>query len=234
MWFLLSVQYSIVFDAEKYRHHYNSLPQVEVANANLNSRENFYDFLNEAEKLVTNYGFEKYVGFRLIHKHFELPQFHVMVEELQDIEGIPSLVSQPIEITIASLKGAVPSGWLFSSTSRNIFEFSTDSAVQAGLNTVQSAPKFLDDIEKLLNKYQIEDIMSVSLLRKESLVPQEGQHYLETTFPTASIVQIVNDSESSDGIRTSWTFGKEPRMQRCWAACRWDNSVKQHRKMYHN
>ncbi len=195
--------------------YYNSLPSAGNADDALKSVFNFSDFLEKAEEVVSSYGFEKHTGLRLIHRHFDLNPSQVMVEEFQEVNGNPSLVTSALSVDEARQKSAVPSGWCFNSSPMKIFEFSTDEAVRTGFRDIQTTPEFLEQMEVVIKNYNLENLMSVSLLGKDSLLAGEGQIYEERTYDSQSVVQLVDESlRSAESIRTSWSF-KGPREVAC-------------------
>lgn len=215
-------------DVTEYGRNYNAFPSVEDADDSLKGKAFFGDFLAKAGEIVLSYGFEKHTGLRLIHRHFDLEPSRVMVEEFQDEDG-PSLVTSSLPIAEARLKGAVPSGWVFGSSATTVFEFSTDEGVRSGLREIQSTPEFLEQMEKAMKDFGFENLMSVSLLRKDSLFATEGQYYQEITLPSNSVVQIVEgDWRESEGVRTSWSF-RGPKTLKCEYICYRDASG--HRRM---
>ncbi|MCE2716214.1 MAG: hypothetical protein ACK4V2_04250 [Pseudomonadota bacterium] len=218
-------------DISEHTSRYNSLLSVEDADDTLKRYSCFPEFLAKAEEVVLSYGFEKHTGVRLMHRHFELPSDSVMVEEFQEVSGVSSLVTSTVPVTEARLKNAVPSGWVLNSSSIGIFEFSTDEAVRQGFRDIQTTPEFLEQMEKTIKDYNLENLMSVSLLKKDSLFATEGQYYQERTFSDKSVVQIL-DGDWGESTRTSWSFGKGPIMLRC-SVCRKDDAWG-HRELYYS
>lgn len=216
-------------NAEQHAANYNSFFNTETADEALHGRADFSDFLSKAEEVIMSYGFDHHTGLRLMHRHFELPTSYVMVEEFQNHEQIPSLVTSAISISEVRSKGATPSGWTFNSSARNVFEFSTDEATHEGMRDIQTTPEFLEAMEKVIKDFHFEDLMSVSVLKKGSLIASEGQYYQERTFPYASVVQVIN-GDWREGTRTSWPFGKGP-MQLACTTCR--PAPEGHRTLYH-
>lgn len=208
------------FDLATHTRSYNNFHELETADTLLQGRKDFSKFLDAADEVITAYELEGEVGFRLIHRHFELPAGCVMLEQFQVYEGEPSLITAPIPVSEAQSKGAVPSGWTFNSSGIDVFEFSTDSGVKAALKKLEARPDFLRTIGAVIKDFDLESLMSISLLRKESLLAGAGQFYQERTLSIGSVVQIENGEYNEDaGTRTAWTFGKGPRMLACFA-CR--------------
>ncbi|MBX9786737.1 MAG: hypothetical protein K2Y08_05305 [Alphaproteobacteria bacterium] len=207
------------FDSVNHVRHYNSLPEVEDADANVRQIPSVPLFLQRAESLVAQYKLEPYVGLRLIHKHFPLSDGQLMIEEYHVVDGIPSLVTSPhaLEETIMA---AIPSSWIFSNNLKQdpyIFEASTDPAVKEAITKLKENPEFFDEMRKLLTEYELLSFFSVAILQRTSLIVHEGQSYLEESYtdPNESIIQVCDDSKiSPNAITTTWSF-KGPREMKC-------------------
>lgn len=204
-------------DLGGYVKHYNTLPPVGEADADLKSQPQFSDFLERAKGVIESYEFSAHTGLRLIHRHFDLDDQKVIVQESKPYDGKPALIASSLSLDEALSKEAVPSGWIFGD-SRYIFEFSTDEAVKADLRHIQKAPEFLDKMENLIKEFKLENLISVSLLRNASLAPQDGEIYLETTYAVGSVIQTteVSNVKASD-ICTAWAFG--PKQTACSGWC---------------
>lgn len=209
-------------DATSHRSHYNTLPKVEDADANLKACLDFQDFLSKAEQVIISHGFEDIVGLRLIHHHFDLGAEQVMVENFELYDGIPSLITSAQPITVACEKGAAPSSWIFDGSQRVVFEFSADPAVKAGLRRIQEAPDFLMQIKKTIEDYNLQNLLAIALLRKDTLVPDNSEVYLEKNYVEdgKSIVQLSPLEDASLHIRTSWGFSG-PKQNRCFCSGHW-------------
>jgi hypothetical protein len=196
-----------------YVKHYNTLPPVEEADASLKSQPQFSNFLERSREIIESYEFSSHTGLRLIHRHFDLDNKKVIVQESKQHDGKPALIASPFSLDEALSKEAVPSGWIFGN-SRHIFEFSTDEAVKADLRHIQNTPEFLDKMENLIKEFKLDSLISVSLLRNASLVPQDGEIYLETTYDIGSVVQVAETNNIKSGsICTAWAFG--PKQAAC-------------------
>jgi len=193
---------------------------VEVADANLQTQPQFHDFLSCAGKVIGSYNFSDHTGLQLVHRHFDLEPDSVIVQQFGTYEGTPSLIASALPLADALAKGAVPSGWIFSGSSPQIFEFSTDEAVKANLRDIKSTPEFLEKMESILKSFHLERLLSVSLLKRESLVTQEKEVYQESTYNNVgSVVQVMNANNVKPAyIRTSWSF-RGPKKTDCNAWC---------------
>lgn len=208
-------------DTTEYKRHYNSLPEVDDADSRLKSSNLFPSFLKKAEKIVVQYELEPYVGLRLIHHHFLVGSDQVRAEKYQIYKERPSLITSTYEIEEASKKKMIPASWIFPNRNEEeakIFETSNDSAVHAGSKMIQQNPEFLDEMTKLLEDHELSNLLSVAILKREALLANEKQVYLETdnSEQNQSIVQLWDVSKQSEknSIRTSWSF-KGPREQKC-------------------
>ncbi|OJW52298.1 MAG: hypothetical protein BGO67_10630 [Alphaproteobacteria bacterium 41-28] len=203
-----------------HRAHYNNLPSVEESDTALKASPQFESFLKEAEEVVTRYELESSIGLRLIHRHFTLGENQIMTENYDLVDQIPSLVTQGYSLEEAKEKKAIPASWIISNNSQEplLFETSTDAVVKTGSLQLQKSPDFFDEMGKLLEEHQLNDLLSVAILKRDTLVAKEGQHYMEINSrnESRSIVQIWRDEEKpSNSIQTSWAF-KGPKQQRCW------------------
>lgn len=205
-------------DKETYTQRYNMLPSVEDSNDSLKLSPHFLGFLGKAEEVVTRYEFEPYVGLRLIHNHFPVDQNQLMVEEYQLIEGTPSLVTYAHDFDLASDKGAVPASWIFSTDEFEpmVFETSTDFAVKTGVRHLQENYEFMEEMGPLLKKSSLSHILSVALLRRDSLNVGDQQIYMEINDGDSrkSVVQLWSVNDTNNAIRTTWSF-KGPKQQDC-------------------
>ncbi|OJW52806.1 MAG: hypothetical protein BGO67_00545 [Alphaproteobacteria bacterium 41-28] len=208
------------FNATEYTRHYNSLPAVEDSNKELQVSTFFAPFLKEAESVVVQYELEPYIGLRLIHRHFPVEGNQLMAEEYQTYKEQPSLVTSAYEVDGALLKGMIPASWILAHGDGDevtVFEASNDAAVHTGSKMIQKNPEFLDEMGKLLEDNNLNNILAVALLKRDALVASENQIYLEINDSEhdKSIVQLWDVSkQNKDAIVTSWSF-KGPREQRC-------------------
>jgi hypothetical protein len=114
-------------------------------------------------------------------------------------------------------KEALPSSWIFSNDGINIFETSIDPAVKSGINLLRENPDFIKEMSSILKENNLNNLLSVAVLKRDSLQPKENDMYLEinSDFLNKSVVQVKNKDEIYlDTIRTTWSFG-EPRQTGC-------------------
>lgn len=188
--------------------HYNALPSVEQADEKLQSKSAFQDFLLKTKRIIVSHGLENIIGLRLIHRHFNLNQEQVMVENFEMHKGIPSLITTAHHIADAHKKGAVPSSWILSGSHPVVFEFSTDQAVRSGIEKMLAAPKFLPEIMGALLEDGFQDLLAVSISTRDSLVVEGEKVYLERNFggPAASVVQASLPTSDTGALVTGWGF----------------------------
>lgn len=190
---------------------YNSLPSVEYADESIKKRGAVFEqFLTSAKDLVLHYGMEQHMGLRLIHRHYELRDREVMVEEFERIDDIPSLVTEPRVLKDFSQE-ALPTGWIFSSpnvTTPVVFESSTDKAVKLAISKLSSELEFMEEVGSLIRSYQLEGIIALGIVNRDSLVMKDGEILLEinSVDEFRSVVQAKQVTEANDFIRTGWSF----------------------------
>lgn len=204
---------------EEYTQHYNLLPSVEENNYALKNNVNFPSFLEKAQEVVTLYELEPYVGVRLIHKHFPVDHNQLMLEEYKLINSASSLVTSAHDFDMAIEKEAFPASWIFSNSSTRpfVFEASVDPAVRIGIRRLQENYEFMGEIESLLRKNNLQGLLSIALLRRDSLHAQGDNIYMEINDGNSaqSVVQLwPENSDLNNSIRTSWSF-KGPKQVGC-------------------
>jgi len=205
---------------EIHRKHYNNLPSVEESDAQLRVSTQFEPFLKKAEEVVVQYELEDSIGLRLIHRHFDLGEKQVMAENYELVKNVPSLVTYAHSIEEVQDKKALPASWIFSGNADQealLFEASSDPEIRASSYKLQQNPEFFEEMNTLLRDHQLNNLLSVAILKRDSLVAKKGEIYVEAnTLPkNKSIVQVWNkNNKSPDSIRTSWSF-KGPRQPKC-------------------
>jgi hypothetical protein len=158
-----------------------------------------------------------------------------MAETYKVVNQIPSLVTSAHFLEDAREIKAVPSSWIFSkheSEKVQLFETSTDSSIKAANTSLQNNPEFFDEIGKLLRDHDLTELLSLAVLKRESLVGSEGQLYVELNDESdkESVVQLWNTKDSpKESIRTSWSF-KGLKQHECplKIVCFWDHYNKRH------
>lgn len=208
----LSNNFSISrINKSSYAFHYNRLPSVKEADEAIKSSSCFQELLEKVANITKRYNCESYVGLRLIHKHFQIEEGQIMVENFQEIEGTSSLVTQPQAWEEALNTKALPSSWIFSETGDvHTFETSTDPAVKNGVEFIENNPEMMDEINKELQTHKLNKLLAVALLKRDSLKTNDDQMYLEKEYldQNKTILQVGNrnDSQAMQAINTSWSF----------------------------
>lgn len=198
-------------DESSHVKHYNSLSSAEKSDELLGQCGRFSHLLSDAGEIVTRFELNEFVGLRLIHRHFTVEAGQVMSEGYELVKNVPSLVTEAFSVDTARNNGAVPASWIMSANPEvvQIFEASNDPAVKAGNAKLQRSPEFFDEMGSLLSLYGLNELLAIALLKRDSLVPSEGQIYREilNNEDCRSIVQVRNPSEDPvKAIRTSWSF----------------------------
>ena len=185
---------------------YNSLPSVEDADRELSSHSSFQEVVSRARQIVCSSGLEDFVGFRLIHRHFRLDHEQVMVENFGLDDEIPSLITSALNISVAREKEVVPSGWIFSGSQVDAFEFSTDPAVKSGATRIQENPHVFSALKDLIMEYKLETLLAVGIIKRDSLPRESGTSYIEESKSGMSVVQVRDARQTGELIRTVWTL----------------------------
>lgn len=184
--------------------YYNTLLDVEDASEALHAHPNFEEFLRTFAPLTAVFDMQDVVGANLLHRHFTLDEGQLMVESFESWEGQPALVSRPSD------GGGVrtPSTWrLDPHGSLEPLEYSRDPGVSRA--TLEVSPEFIADYASLLSRLELQPLLGLTVLQRDSLAPSAGQQYHEDTFEGASVVVAVpNDEAGVDAITTVWAAGE--------------------------
>lgn len=207
-------------DKEKYVQHYNGLPAVEKADEDINKKTQFQSFLKKAEQIVRQYELQPIVGLRLIHNHFLVGNNNVMSEDFQIVKEIPSLVTSEKSFEEAYESGALPASWIFSKNNNgeiSLFEASNDPFIKTAHSLLKKTPDFFDEMGKVLREYELTDLIALAILKRDSLVPKDGQIYMEANslLDQRSVIQLYDEKDVlAESIPTSWSFNT-PRQHMC-------------------
>jgi hypothetical protein len=212
---------------DSYELNYNSLPSVDTADEELRSATAFDDFLETTRKIIFKHKLENYVGLRLIHKHFSVKAGEVMMEEFQIHKGKPALVTRPVEVEEARSLCSLPASWILSGDGNfHVFETSTDPAIQGVIDKISE--EFLKEISSLLQESKMQKLMSVAVLKRDTLIGSDDQAYLEESFleegvKEESVVKICAQSELpelTNMVKTVWSFPDVKSSSAwCWQYC---------------
>lgn len=208
------------FDPEQHRVNYNALPSVVKSDEELQKSSQFQAFLKDADEIVTRYELNNLVGLRLIHQHFFLGDNQVMAERYEVVNNVPSLITQAISFEEAKKMDALPSSWIFPTSGKNelvLFETSSDPAVMQAKSILEKSPNFFNEMGKAIGEYNLNHLLSLAILKRDSLIAQEDQIYAEINSHehNRSIVQLLNTKDiTSNSVRTSWSF-KGPKQVDC-------------------
>src|SRR5438067_1491030 len=113
---------------------YNVLPEVEIANNNLQKQSAFTKFLDDMYTFTKEHSIE--LGVRLVHRHLQVDEGKIMIEKFQFDQNSPSYITSADFPT----DQAYPASWLLKDDgSLLVFEYSTDAC----------------SLEKLINRPRI-------------------------------------------------------------------------------
>lgn len=189
---------------------YNSLPVVEVADEALQSKSGVFDeFLEEASRLSTEHNFSELVGVRLIHRHHLVGDTEVMAESYEYLDDQEALVTRPVKMD--SLKEYTPASWIIKDGTIKVFEYSKDLRVRNGYTKLQESAAFISSFVNLLRKYEMEDLVSFSILDREwygrlsgTLFFTEDSYDLEHSFMSVVRPKDLNETSTDTYINTAW------------------------------
>jgi hypothetical protein len=187
---------------------YNSLKSPETADMRLKRNPNFEKFLAEAMEAIDK--FQVPVGFRLVHRHHDVPQQGAVVESFNsNFNGKPALISE----VKASAEGAFPASWIVLGNPQKfqlrVFEYSTDLAVKETFEQLQQehAP-LIEYLSRLIIEYKLNDVIALSIAVRSPVQLQNVDHMMEIQFGDQNMSVLVPYTDelnaSSNTIRTAW------------------------------
>jgi hypothetical protein len=199
--------------------YYNSLLDVEDADAQLKGRASFGAYLEDFAALVTSFGLADAMGTRLLHRHYGIAPSTAVVERCREIAGERVLQSS---VEAVSDSRPPPSAWAWNDGLISL-EFSEDTAL-ASMRALDAC--FVATWGELVTNAGLADMLGLSYVRRDYLQPRADQIFVETSDATASTVSIrlLADCEVGD-ITTVWIV--EPSASctpgnycRKWSTCR--------------
>lgn len=186
--------------------HYNVLPSPEVAQERLQSTPAFKEFLVEGFQLIEERDLP--IGFRLLHKHFEVPTGYAMVESfVEDFLPLnsPALVTSCRHV----LPEASPASWIVKPDgSYLVFEFSIDEKVTQLIHWLRGNPGVLYDLSTLILKYNLEESIAPAIMCRSSQAFFQCAKLLEQQYSKYGSVVTnqlnIPSNQNSVRIQTSW------------------------------
>lgn len=192
-----------------YRANYNMLPSVEEASLRMkgiDSSDAFLEFMHAASVIAHTSGLENNLGFRLVHNHFFVQEDDQIMLEEYDLDKNALITSaQTINRNRTDI---YPSSWILSESGDiNFFEFSSDEKVKAILDEMINS-NLLAEFHALLIQYNLQHLLALSILSRDTLSNPYGYVYLEKSDieNENSIVSIVMHNETLQHTVTSWSL----------------------------
>jgi len=184
---------------------YSSLPSFEDATCQFFSKgaPEREQVLRECKELVCAHQLQNIVGVDIKHKHYDMPQGHLLCEK-QNVELKQSVMAPivPEEIT----GGLTPFAFAFSDGKWLPYEFvSNCKEAREHLGALLSKPDFLEGMSTILLKHGLTDVLGFHVLHRGYLVedargtietPGAGEHELLIRPYSEDLVEEFAGSES--------------------------------------
>jgi hypothetical protein len=193
--------------------YYNRLSTVNVADQDLKRHER--DAALEALcSVITSHGLEQYLGIRLLHKHNDIEDGEIMVEdaEFDELAGF-TLITQPKPLATQD-HSWVANSWRFVNQCYVPSEFSHSRLLEGPTVSPTTEKKCFDQLAVALCDLRLEAILGPSLNVGSAVESQRpaGQTILSEITDEENrrnIVRFVNLSEVDESrvIETSWFAG---------------------------
>jgi hypothetical protein len=187
---------------------YAQLPSVEQAHRALQQRwARFESFAQDASRALSGSGIEHDIGVCLLHRHFAIGPGELMVEEFKQVDEGRALVTAPQPLP--QNQAVAPSRWAWVASDAPAFvplEFSSDPAVARICRRLATRPAVLACLGTLLKQHGLDDILGLSVLRRDGLWAGRHQIYVEDTRQDASVVTVRDHREVNDVslVGTGW------------------------------
>lgn len=188
---------------------YNDLSDVVIADQGLLAMGR-KDVIDSLLAVIRSHHLEDSVGLRLLHKHNELAQFEVMLEEAQiDRDGF-ALVTRATTLALPT-DDVAPNSWLLCDDGFVPFEFSRVSLLRDSSVAPATYPTFFSELAAKLRETGLTRLVGPALSPSE-LVESQRPHgadvMLELTAidERANVLRYAKASELSIGspIETFW------------------------------
>lgn len=192
---------------------YNGLPEVFQANRDLvgYGRDGA---VNPLLSIIRRYDMEKHVGVRLLHKHNEIFDDELMVEDaVTDSHGF-SLVTQARLISDLD-DDVVPNSWILTDAGFVPLEFSRKHLLRDPNFGPGKYPEMFRDIANKLRELGLSNTLGVAVTPSEFVErqhPASSSRMLETTAldDRANVLRFVDvDDDLLGQIETFWTTSSE-------------------------
>jgi len=178
---------------------YNALGSVEQAHEIIDKNIDFDEFLRQLGILLYKSGCGRNFGAFLLHRHFTPGpgQIPLEVPTVWGDSNELALVTRMLEPS--SFDSAIaPSRWRYNRDKHffEALEFSTDPDVVEQWKHLLAKPRLMSDVAKLIQKFDLADIIGFATAKRQSLPKQNDELYIEISDITAKASVVRADCES--------------------------------------
>ena len=195
-------------------HIYNHLSSVFESDARLEAlgRRKTIDSLLS---VISDYGLEQHVGIVLLHKHNEIYDGEMMVENLEIDDAGPALITRARHVHSIS-RPACPNSWQWSAGDFHACEFSYENLLSSSTINPSHEPEFFFRFGQALCDLQATELLGANVnvsTYVEGLRPSEDALLLESTAldERANVLRYVepHTMDLPSFVETAW-FATKP------------------------
>ena len=197
------------FDSEVY----NQLLSPEEANTILKKSSSLDSLLLEARKVVEDFQLKPHEwGFRLIHKHFKVPDGLIPTEYFSLHDDDASYITRALKISDKS--NTSPASWMKVGNEIFVFEFADDLRVKQVLSSM--GHDVFHKLFEIIERYGLQEVLAPSILVREESPLSSMPELTEKTYYDGKIFySVVKENklgkiDKKKGIRTSWSLANIP------------------------
>eukprot|EP00300_Choanocystis_sp_HF-7_P003788 c1288_g1_i2.p1 GENE.c1288_g1_i2~~c1288_g1_i2.p1 ORF type:complete len:234 (-),score=1.67 c1288_g1_i2:83-784(-) len=193
---------------------YNALPGIERANDFIRKERDFESLLSGLGKVILDHHLEEVIGIRLLHRHNELRPDDLMVEDLEQIDEVPALVTARYPKRDISFD-YLPSMWACrGDSSIQELEYSKRDLLPIGSEFLKANTRFFHDYAAKAKELRTEDFLGVCVLDKHGFpVDKELETEVESTDITrpANVIMARNKDllRIENYFETTWQVHRE-------------------------
>jgi hypothetical protein len=216
---------------------YNGLGAVEDVDELVRNSKDLDGFLRAFAEETVAAGLVGIAGVFLLHRHFLVTDESAMVEAPEVLtDGRRALISRRQTVPV----GAEAVRWKWQSLSGEFcpLEFSKDGAARSGSLALSSQPQYLRGVGRLLEQYEMQELMGLTVVARELQADGPDVGYLERNTSHESVVTLEPGVGSlDDAISTTWApiapSDASPTMK-CITVCRCVGHGNAHRREHNS
>jgi hypothetical protein len=193
------------FDAEQY----NRLGSIEDADRWVRADSQLDEFLENAGRILFEYGAHSVYGVGLLHRHhWCAPGEHFRQEERKDLDETV-LVTRPAAGS-PNLEVEVPWLWSYNKGNFHPLEYTSDNSAGLLYERTKLTPRaFFDEMSDFMGGSPIGHLLGLAILDRDlHKTMSDDEMFLECSYnlDKESVIYVRKRDDTSDSIITTWSF----------------------------